>query len=68
MNPDKERDEYIQMLKEVFGNPKGAKLLDTWQMVFGDRPSYYEGVPQEEVYAREGERRFFLGVKNIVNS
>jgi hemoglobin-like flavoprotein len=59
-------DKYMQLVKEVFGNAKGEELLDAWQSLYGDRPSYTDGTPTEEVYAREGERRFFLIIKGII--
>ena len=63
-----QRDKYIQLIKEVFGNAKGEELMDIWQDVFGDRLSYIEGITTEEVLSREGERRFFISLKNIINS
>jgi hypothetical protein len=66
MKPSPERDTYVQLIKEVFSNTKGEELMDIWQTVFGDRPSYTDGTPTEEVYAREGERRFYLAIKHIL--
>ena len=63
-----QRDKYIQLIKEVFGNSKGEVLMDIWQEVFGDRLSYIEGISTEEVLSREGERRFFISLKNSINS
>lgn len=64
----KQRDSYTQLIKEVFGNAKGEELMALWQDIFGDRLSYIEGVSTEEVYSREGERRFYIALKSILNS
>ena len=57
---------YVQLIREVFGNPKGEELLDMMQDIYGDRPSYIDGITVEEMVAREGERRIFLMIKEIM--
>lgn len=61
-----DRSQYQQLVKEVFGNDKGEKLLALWKDVYGLRPSYVEGINTEEVIAREGERRFVLVLLSIM--
>jgi hypothetical protein len=53
-----EESKYLQLVKAVFGNDKGRELLEAWERMYVERPSYVEGVDINEVLVREGERRF----------
>jgi hypothetical protein len=59
-------DKYIRLICKVFQTDQGQELMEAWQLLYGDRASYMDGIPTEEVLVREGERRFFLVLKSIL--
>ena len=61
--------DYVKLVKTVLnGDDKARQLMDIWQQVYGDRPSYLDGMTRDEVLVREGERRFFLTLKEVVRT
>ena len=62
-------ENYVKLVKTVLdGDDKARELMDVWQQVYGDRPSYLDGMTRDEVLVREGERRFFLTLKEMVRT
>lgn len=59
-------DEYQRLIKTVFGNGNGEKLLDMWQDVYGDLASYIPGMDPQEVAYREGGRAFYIFIKQVM--
>ena len=61
--------DYVKVVKTVLdGDDKARELMDIWQQIYGDRPSYLDGMTRDEMLIREGERRFFLTLKEIVRT
>jgi hypothetical protein len=58
--------DYADLIKSVFANAAGEELLDVWQRMYGDRMSYVPPMESDEVAYREGERNYFLHIKQIV--
>jgi len=52
----------IELIKMVFGNPNGEKLLDIWRKVYIERPSYQPGLPVEDAIYLEGQRSQVLAI------
>ena len=59
-------EDYGQLLKTVFSNKAGDKLLHTWKLNYGDRLSFYAGNSPEETAFREGERSFYQHIVNYL--
>jgi len=58
----KEVDNEIDLVKTVFGNPNGEKLLAIWRKVYIERPSYVPGQPIEDCAFYEGQRSQILAI------
>jgi hypothetical protein len=59
-------DDYPELLRNVFSNDQGRKLLDIWHVNYGERLSFYAGNTPEETAFREGERSFYQHIINIM--
>ena len=55
-----------ELIKTVFSNTQGKKLLALWDTVYMDRPSYEPGRPVEECVYFEGQRSFLLSIKQLL--
>ena len=55
-----------ELIKGVFANQKGEQLLDFWEVVYGQRPSYEEENTSEKTAFNEGERTFYLNIKRLL--
>ena len=66
MEIDDETRDYLQLLRTVFTNDQGRKLLDIWKVNYGDRLSFYAGNSPEETAFREGERSFYQNIINML--
>lgn len=55
-----------ELIKIVFSNPSGRKLLDIWKKSFINAPSYAPGASGKEMAFREGRRDLCLVIYNIV--
>lgn len=53
------------LVKTVFSNPQGEKLLEIWKDVYGDRPSYQPGNTPEDTAYFEGQRAMYLSIINL---
>lgn len=62
-----DNDDYIDLVKGVFGTQAGTKLLDMWAKMYGDRISFNTGDSFPDVSYREGERAFYQSIEDIVN-
>ncbi len=62
MKEEKESD----LVKVVFGNAKGDKLLAMWEKIYNERPSYVPDRPIEEAVFFEGQRSFLLTIKQLL--
>ena len=52
----------LELVKAVFGNQNGDKLLAIWKNVYGDRPSYNYGNAPEQTAYFEGQRAVYLSI------
>jgi hypothetical protein len=59
-------NEYDQLVKMVFSNEQGTKLLNHWAQMYVTRISYQPGATSEETAFREGERNVVQGVLDIL--
>lgn len=51
-----------ELVKTVFSNASGEKLLALWKTYYADRISYDPLNTPEQTAYREGERAFFLSI------
>lgn len=58
--------DYLHLLRTVFSNDQGRKILDIWKVNYGDRLSFYAGNTPEETAFREGERSFYQHIINML--
>ena len=58
---------YQEEIDRIFGTKNAEWLLNEWQKQYGDRLSYMAGMEPEEVAFREGERSFYLHIKEVLN-
>ena len=58
-------DKEFELIKTVFGNPSGEKLLAIWEEVYMNRPSYEPNRPVEDCIYFEGQRSFLLSIKQL---
>jgi ABC-type thiamine transport system substrate-binding protein len=63
-----EANKYDEMILTVFSNAKGEQLLAEWQKMYGDRKSYEVGASSEYTAFQEGERSFFLHIKQTLEA
>ncbi len=54
------------LIKAVFATQQGEQLLDFWEKVYGERISYMEGQDTNSMLVREGERKFYLEIKYLL--
>ena len=59
---------YEEQILRLFDNKNAEWLLEEWQKMYGDRPSYFPDATPEEVAYREGERSFYLTIKGIIEN
>lgn len=52
-----------ELVKAVFSNPNGDKLMDFWEEMLGDQMSYIAGNTPEQTAFNEGKRSFYLALK-----
>ena len=60
--------EYEELIRTVFSNQQGEKLLDIWQGMYGDSLSYVQGLSPEDVAFNEGHRAFYLIIKRSLEN
>lgn len=51
-----------QLIRNVFSNQNGEKLLAMWKTIYGDRRSYNPGNTPETTAFFEGQRDFYLNL------
>ena len=56
----------IDLVKTVFSNPNGEKLLAIWKSVYGDRQSYEPGNTPEDTAFFEGQRAMYLSIMQMI--
>ena len=57
-----------ELIRAVFGNPKGKKLLEMWYFLYVERLSYLPANTAEQTAFMEGQRSFPLAIKAIMES
>ena len=60
--------EYEELIRNVFSNQQGEKLLDMWQNMYGDQLSFVQGLSSEDVAFNEGHRAFYLVIKRSLEN
>lgn len=55
-----------ELIRAIFSNTQGDKLMDLWQVRYGDQLSYSPGQTPEETAFREGQRDFYLMIKTLL--
>ena len=58
--------EYQELIRRVFSNQAGEELMDRWREMFGDRRSYFPNQRPEDTAFMEGERAFYLHIKEML--
>ena len=58
--------EEVDLVKTVFSNPNGAKLLDVWRKVYIERSSYEPGRSVEDGIYFEGQRSMVISVLQML--
>jgi len=56
----------VDLVKAVFGNQNGEKLLEIWRQVYINRPSYEPGRPSEDCIYFEGQRSQVLSILQMM--
>lgn len=57
---------YQEAVKAVFANRAGERLMEIWQLMYGDQISYVQGVTTHDMAFNEGHRAFYLTIKTIL--
>lgn len=55
-----------ELIKGVFSNQQGEQLMEFWQKVYGERISYERENTPEQTAFNEGERNFYLSIKQLL--
>ena len=56
----------VDLIKSVFSNQNGGKLMELWQQVYGNRRSFSPGQTPEVTAFFEGQRDFYLFILNTL--
>lgn len=58
--------EEVDLVKTVFSNPNGEKLLAKWKLQYGDRQSFQPNHTPETTAFFEGERAVYLAIMQMI--
>ena len=54
------------LIKDLLGSAKGDELLEIWEEIYINRPSYVPGRPVEDSVYYEGQRSVILAFKQML--
>ena len=57
-----------ELIKIVFSNTQGRKLLDLWMKNFVTAPVYYPGSDALEMAFRDGQRAMCIPIYNLIEA